>query len=355
MRVSVTLLLVACLLHVLHAAVINEAHRWTLRDTEDDGGEPEYASGDASTSAHSWIQYSRDGSVAETATVDEVEGLEQYLLTRPDIFTAGPNSQLESYVGEQMEDGPEKVDTVKRINRRPTAVRQDTIPTANVVLDEVESTNFYPEFAVGILENGCTAFLIGPRHALTSAHCVYNSTTEDFVEELDMWRGRKEEKYLNSMQWASVIIPRNYTLSPSDENDLALIVFNQRSTSRVWLKIGFSEDIYNIPYTIYGYLSSKPYGKMYSTVCRSQMEEPESERVLNLMCGSDECFDGGPLLRGHNFKRSKMPVAYGVSLSSCESYSFSHNNVIFLPDLFWSLCYLMSENGFDARCAVKPN
>ena len=345
-------LLIACQQwHLLQAAVTDEIHKWTLRDTED---EQEYSSGDASDSAHSWLQYTRDGSVVQPATVEDVDGLEQYLHTRPDIFTDGPNSRLESYVGEQMEDGPNKIDAETRVNRRPTAIRQEaSLPMAGTVLDEVESTNFYPEYAVGILENGCTAFLIGPCHALTTANCVYNSTAGEFVDDLDMWRGRKADVYLDHMVWTSVIIPRSYSLSPSNESDWALIIFNRHSISTVWLKMGFSENIYNIPYTIYGYLGSKPYGTMYSTVCRSRTEEPESENILNIQCGSDECFEGGPLLRGFNFKRSKMPVVYGVSRSSCESYNFSHNSIVFQPDLFWSLCYFMSDNGFDARCAIS--
>ena len=351
--VTLLLLIAGLQLHELQAARMDQVHDWTLRDAEDEA-EPEYASGDASESAHSWLQYTRDGSVVQSATVEDVDRLEEYLRTRPDIFTAGPNSHLESYVPEQMEDGPNKVDEVKRVNRRPSPVRQeDSVPTAGTLLDEVDSTNFYPEYAIGILENGCTAFLIGPCHALTTAHCVYNSTTDEFVDDLNMWRGRKGDIYLDQMTWTSVIVPRNYTASPSSESNWALIIYDRHTLSGVWLKMGFSENIYNIPYTIYGYLSSKPFGTMYSTVCRSRTEEPENENILSVQCGSDECFDGGPLLRGYNFKRSKMPVVYGVSLSSCDSYSFSHNSLVFQPDLFWSLCYFMSENGFDARCAIK--
>jgi V8-like Glu-specific endopeptidase len=351
MRFSFLLLLVS-LLHSLHAGVMDEAHRWTLRDTEDD---TDFASGEPSQSASAWVKYTRGGEAPQTATVDEVEDFEQYLRTRPDIFTAGPNSRLESFVGEQMEDGPDKVDTVKRVNPRPTAERETSLPMASIVLDEVASTNFYPEYAIGLLENGCTAFLVGPRHAVTAAHCVYNTTSGVFIETLDMWRGRNRDAFLEHMVWTDVIIPLSYSISPSDGLDWALIVFNKPSTSTVWLKMGFSESIYNVPYTLFGYLSSKAYGVMYSTVCRSRAEssEEEQDRVLEVQCGSDECFDGGPLLRGYNFKRSKMPMAYGVSLSSCASYSFSHNNVVFLPELFWSLCYLMSENGFDARCDIK--
>ena len=38
------------------------------------------------------------------------------------------------------------------------------------------ATNF-PYCAVGYLESGCTAILIGPNHALTAAHCVHDKNT----------------------------------------------------------------------------------------------------------------------------------------------------------------------------------
>lgn len=358
MRFAV-LLLVAALLQSLHAAVIDEEQRLTLRDTED--GDVDDAGGSAgveSTSENSWVRYSKNGGV-HLATVDEVELLERDVLSRPDIFTEGQGARLESYAGEQMEDGPDKLDTDEHVNPRPKADREEGLPVAGTVLEVVASTNFYPEFAVGVLDNGCTAFLIGPRHALTSAHCVYNYNSSSFSDNLDMWRGKNSQIYLSRMTWSDAIIPRNYYVSATDQDDWALVIYSKPSTSHVWLKIGFSENVYNVPYTMFGYLSSKAYGVMYSTMCRSRAEgapeNAEDDQLLNVQCGSDECFDGGPLLRGYNFQRSKMPVAYGISLSTCDSYSFSHNNVIFQPDLFWTLCSFMSAYGFDAQCSLKSS
>lgn len=356
MRLAVILLL-ASSLQLLYAAVIEDEHSWTLRDTEDDDEDAGPASGDQSQSEKSWVRYIRNGDV-HFATVDEVELLQKYINDRPDIFTAGPKARLESYSGEQMEDGPDNLDLEKRVNPRPKPARTDGLPVAGTVLDVVASTNFYPEFAVGILENGCSAFLVGPRYALTAAHCVYNVTDSSFSEDLDMWRGRNLDTYLSSMTWSEVIMSHKYYVSGTEEDDWALIIYDKASRSGVWLKMGFSETIYNVPYTIYGYPSSKTYGLMYSTVCRSLAQDSQGgtdDQVLNVRCGSDECFEGGPLMRGYNFQRSKMPVVYGVSLSGCTSYSFSHNNLVFQPELFWSICFHMSQSGFKPQCELKNN
>ena len=356
MRLSI-LLMVASLLHLMLAVAIDDTPvDHTYGDTEDGDSDAENGSGEQeqSQSEMAWVSYAADSNV-HIATVDEVDVLQQYLGTCDDIFAAGPRARLESYFGEQMEDGPNKEDKVERVNSRPFPQREDDLPVAGTVLEVVPATNFYPEFGVGLLENGCTAFLIGPQHALTSAHCVYDFGTSSFSEHLNMWRGRNLQGYLDSMEWSKAIIPYNYFVSASHRDDWALIVYTKKSSSKVWLKMGYSENVYNAPYTVFGYLSSKPYGAMYSTVCRSLAEGADNQtddQLLSMQCGSDECFDGGPVLRGYNFQRSKMPVAYGISGSDSTSFSFRHSNVVFQPKLFWSLCYLMSLNGFDAKCAL---
>ena len=58
-------------------------------------------------------------------------------------------------------------------------------------LKPIVKTYHYPEYAVGLLDNGCTAFLIGPYHAMTSARCVYDNKREIWEQNLDFSRGRK--------------------------------------------------------------------------------------------------------------------------------------------------------------------
>lgn len=332
-------------------------HGWTYRDTEEDEFDAQngaQGSGEQSQSEMAWVSYGKSGSV-HSATVSEVNRLLEYVGMQPNVTAAGPRASLVSFTGVQMEDGPEKEDSIKRTNPRPAAERSSELPLAGEVLDMVPSTNFYPEFAIGILENGCTAFLIGPRHALTAAHCVYDFNASSFNENLNLWRGRNLDTYLGLLAWSEVIVPINYFLSGVERDDWALIIYNEISASPVWLKIGYSKRIYNAPFTAYSYLSNKPYGVMYSTICRSQTENSAvhtDPQLINIWCSTVECFDGGPVLRGYDFQRSKMPVANGIVLSNA-SYSLSHNTVVFQPDLFWSLCYHMAEHGFNAQCRIE--
>lgn len=48
----------------------------------------------------------------------------------------------------------------------------------------------FPLRTVGQLANGCTAFLIGPCHAVTVAHCVYEPWRNIWWRGLDFYPGR---------------------------------------------------------------------------------------------------------------------------------------------------------------------
>ena len=52
----------------------------------------------------------------------------------------------------------------------------------------VDNSNRYPYCAVEYLDSGCTAAFIGPYHAITAAHCVYNTTTNTWKQNLNLWR-----------------------------------------------------------------------------------------------------------------------------------------------------------------------
>ena len=219
-------------------------------------------------------------------------------------------------------------------------------------LEEVESTNFYPQYAVGILENNCTAFLIGQRHALTTASCVYDYDSGYWSGDLDFWRGRNGDQYLEKMLWEHVTIPAKFFVTGDHIHNWALITFTDHAGSRspVWLKMAHSQKVHDIVMTVYGYLpDDRPWGTMYSSVCRSDHTQ-EDTKSLAIQCGSDQKFSGGPILKGYNFKRSKMPLVYGISIAY--DYSFAHKAVNFHLDLFWSLCHLMQKEGFDARLSL---
>lgn len=73
------------------------------------------------------------------------------------------------------------------------AVQSDSPPDGRVIVEAME----YPWSAIGRVNTGgrgyCTGFLVGPRHAMTAAHCLY-----DFTE--GRWRGANELHFVAGYQ-----------------------------------------------------------------------------------------------------------------------------------------------------------
>ena len=316
----------------------------TLVDQEDDDDfdSENVAQGSGCTDNCGWVRHHINGETF-IARPDELDNLDEFLLQNE--IPLAVNQIVASARPRQMEDGPYRV-VGDRAPRKPETV--DRVVAQGQTLDLVSSSNYYPEYAIGIMENGCTGFLISPFHLLTTAHCVYEHTTDTWNEELQFFRGRNDDKYLGMMDWVNVMIPYDFYTSGDAEHNWALITYNKRSP--VWIRIGHTPVVSDLTYTLYGYLRDKEWGALYSTVCRSDMYQPSSGCIA-MQCGTDEKINGGPVMGGYNFRRSKMPLAYGISIN--EDYEYAHNVVRFNSKLFWTLCYFMKNGSHDPGCKLQ--
>ena len=364
---AVILLAQICLSHAaakIDVHVTQPPEHWTFVDQEPDsdheGGSGDIGSGSSSVSAddvdetsdHQWLKKSKTGQLPHVANSEEIEDLMKYIAEHH-IEDYGSGITLVSQATlTQMEDGPSKL--VEEKDKRPRILpgEGNAHPVvAGETLEEVDSTNYYPQYGVGILENNCTAFLIGPRHALTTANCVYNYDMGVWEDQLDFWRGRNGDEYLEKMQWEHVVISAKYFVKGDDVYNWALITFTEDTASPVWLKMAYSQRVHDIVMTVYGYLPDEhPWGVMYNTVCRSDYFQNDTNS-LSVQCGTGQRFSGGPILKGYNFQRSKMPLVYGISIAY--NFSYAHKAVNFHPNLFWTLCHLMQKDSFDAKCGPQ--
>lgn len=326
----------------------------TLTDQEpDDVADPDSDDGSAeeqSPNALTWVLHTQAGKTHQ-AKYDELNELEAFISQHRDEIVDKDNVEIAASVGlSQMEDGPFKlIEEEDKKLRKPLVLETPREEIIGQYLKEIVTTYYYPEYGVGILENSCTAFMIGPKHALTTANCVYNHTTDVWEEDLDFWRGRNGDQYLEKMKWNSVLIPYEFYSTGKPEQNWALIKFD--SESPVWLRIAHSKKLRDVAMTVYGYLpDDHPYGTMYNSICRSDPLQPH-EMCLDIQCGTDQKFSGGPVLKGYNFQRSKMPLVYAISVSY--DYSYAHRAINIHEDLFWSLCYFMKKEGHDAECGER--
>ena len=305
-----------------------------------------------SSSTEAWVKHSKNGETS-LSTAAEIETFLQYISSK----NTQSDAEATSTGSEQMEDGPlhqitpEQVPPASEENSQKNILQHEA---AGQYIKEVFDSEiyFYPVHAIGIMDNGCTAFLIGPRHALTTAHCVFNSQTRQWKNGSDLWRGRHRKNYLSKMEWSHIIIPHAFYTNGSKEYNWALITFTEATKSPVWLRIAMLSKTNNILTSIYGYLDEDlPQDIMYNTICRSNAEQSEAH-FLEEECETDLRFNGGPVLRGYPMRSSKrLTFVYGISAS--HQYSYQYKIIKFDSNLFWLLCHLMSREGHDPECKIQ--
>lgn len=351
---STTLSLLVCLIlasgYLQHCATVSIQDSWTLVDNEgDDDINEEQGSGDSSDDYYlGWVKHTKIGDVI-VAKPPDIQSLEEYIEEHSALDDG--TADFASSAPQEMEDGPVLtiVDGVssKSEERRSIEEEEDSDSTIDCV-EEIYSIHYYPEYAIGLLDNGCTAFLVGPHHAMTSAYCVYKQDERYWEENLDLWRGRHYTSYLQKMEWESVMIPREFFNTGDKAYNWAIITFTKSSASRVWLNFAYSPKPVSAYVTKYGYNESTD-GVMVSKICEGNKEE-ESVKLLNVDCCKSEqtMMNGGPVLKGYSFNRSKMPHVCGISSSDKLGEEYS---IAFHSDVFWSACYLLGISGYKPNCS----
>lgn len=305
---------------------------------------------DADSNTLSWVHHAKTGDVIISKPSD-IEDLLQYIRVHS-VLDDGSASFVSS-PPKEMEDGPKLSVTgnseIDDADEEDRSTSEDTTDPASC-FTEVETINYYPEYAIGLLDNGCTAFLVGPYHAMTSAHCIYKVEERYWEENIDFWRGRHNGGYLQKMEWESVLVPKQYHMHGDQSYNWAIITFEKSLPSKVWLSFVFSPRPVGAYVTKYSYRNSLTGNlQMVSKICEGNQDDLGNTKLLNLVCcSSEQPEDGGPVLKGYNFDRYKIPPIVGISGRDKfgEEYSMAYDF-----DMFWSTCYLLGISGFDPQCS----
>ena len=212
----------------------------------------------------------------------------------------------------------------------------------------------YPNCAIGQLSNGCTAFLIGPHHAITTGHCVYNCSTRTLnnVTGLDLYIGQdcntpgRQMRFIKTWTYfrAQYCDPKLQKV----DYDIAWILYDSEDRVNCWSSIGW-RPTFPLPLRICGYPFDKTglYRCLYCSWCINAQMRP-GDRALNHTCDTQPGMSGSPIFTLYSSANRTFEYAVGVHSQVFTDKSGNLGTSMTKFRFEWTLDW-MCDNGYCTR------
>eukprot|EP01026_Neomeris_dumetosa_P019688 TRINITY_DN1796_c0_g1_i5.p1 TRINITY_DN1796_c0_g1~~TRINITY_DN1796_c0_g1_i5.p1 ORF type:complete len:457 (-),score=62.75 TRINITY_DN1796_c0_g1_i5:548-1762(-) len=161
---------------------------------------------------------------------------------------------------------------------------------------QIEETSTYPFSAIGRLESGCTGFLVGPRHVLTSAHCLYS--LGEWLETQKFTPGQNNvTRPFKEVDWYAIQVASEWYANQSAvEYDYGMVFLTEDvgNLTGFW-EFGSACNRSNLPLNLIGYPTDlNPQGAQYLASC-GNVEYNCTKRTFLHSCDTFAGMSGGPM------------------------------------------------------------
>lgn len=220
-----------------------------------------------------------------------------------DLSLLRPMSIFGDYKREEMPDGvnreemaqPDKTGKIHHGNKL------DYNPIGKIVL----------EFSNG--PSNCTGTMIGPKHILTAAHCVFNFDRQEWYKSGTFYSGitSKSDTTFKSASFVRASIPLEYEYKGGPKFDYAVVELSSEiGIDTGWLPFGYRDNLSDDEQTISitGYPVDMEANTIWNVICPSDF----SEKMVMYRCDTYNGMGGAPIIAKSNKDNNTI---YGLHIA----------------------------------------